>query len=308
MEKIRSKAVGMIFIERNSVEIPEVLQHGSPKLKKELEAAIAHYADPTNAKKAFKFKVYSDASVKEALITMSKEKCAYCESQFLKTYVGDIEHFRPKGEIEELKNTDNSKPGYYWLAADWDNLLLSCRNCNQKSKQSTATVEEAISMGKMNQFPLFDETKRIRSHDADLEKEEKVRLLLNPCKENPEDYFKYDIESGVIQPKKRKEFLKQRALSSITVFGLQRTPLVHSRAKKAVRILKQMSRVERRYKDLLRAIDDQDDDIAERQEELDWEIEDLHSFLDPAEEYLGLARQMIGEFMQKNFQVDITAA
>lgn len=89
---------------------------------------------------------------------------------------------------------------------------------------------------------------------------------------------------------------------------MQRVPLVHSRAKKAVTILKQMTRVERRYKDLLRSIDDEDDDIAERQEELDWEIQELHAFLAPTEEFLGMARQMIGEFMKKNFQVDITAA
>lgn len=298
----------MIAIDRNSVKIPDILKDGSAKLKKELEEAIAYYADPANTK-AFKFKVYSNPKVKEALIKMSIGKCAYCESDILKTYVGDIEHFRPKGEIEELKASGSSKPGYYWLAADWNNLLLSCRNCNQKSKQQTATDDQLNSMGKMNQFPLFDETGRIRSPEDDLNKEEKVRLLLNPCIEDPEEYFKYDINSGVIQPKMQEEFHKQRALASVKVFALQRVPLVHSRAKKAVQILKQMSRIERRYKDLLRSIEDEDeeDEILDRQEELDLEIEDLHSFLNPDEEYLGMARQMIGEFMQKNFQVDISA-
>ncbi|EDP95126.1 hypothetical protein KAOT1_06572 [Kordia algicida OT-1] len=306
MEKIRSKKVVMIAIDRNSVEIPDILKDGSEKLKKELEEAIAYYSDPANTK-AFKFKVYSNPTVKEALIKMSIGKCAYCESDILVTYVGDIEHFRPKGEIEELKATGNSKPGYYWLAANWDNLLLSCRNCNQKSKQRTASDDRLNSLGKMNQFPLFDETKRARSPEDNFQEEEKVRLLLNPCIEDPEEYFKYNINSGVIQPKKQEEFPKQRALASVKVFGLQRVPLVHARAKKAVQILKQMTRVERRYKDLLRAIDDEADDIPDRQEELDWEIEELHSFLNPTEEYLGMARQMIGEFMQKNFQLDISA-
>jgi uncharacterized protein (TIGR02646 family) len=204
LEKVRSKEVTMIFIKRDSVDIPEILQDGSEKLQKELDAAIAHYANLENHKKTFKFKVYSNATVKDALIKMSNEKCAYCESTFLKTYVGDIEHFRPKGEIEELKKTGKSKPGYYWLAADWNNLLLSCRNCNQKSKQATAFDDDPKSMGKMNQFPLFDEAKRVRTHDGNMEEEEKVRLLLNPCVEDPEEYFKYDIESGVIKPKKRK--------------------------------------------------------------------------------------------------------
>jgi len=297
----------MISIQRDSVKIPDILKDGNAKLEKELEAAIAHYEDPDNTK-AFKFKIYSNPKVKETLIKMSDGKCAYCESYILGTYVGDIEHFRPKGEIEELKKTKNSKPGYYWLAADWDNLLLSCRNCNQKSKQATTTDKELKSMGKMNQFPLFDESKRVRSYEDDIAEEEKVRLLLNPCVENPEEYFKYNIKSGVIQAKLKEEFPKQRAVVSVNVFGLQRVPLVHARAKKSVHILKQMTRVERRYKDLLRSIDDAADDIEERQEELDWEIEELHSFLDPKEEYLGLARQMIGEFMEKNFQLDIQRA
>ena len=297
----------MIFIDRTSVETPEILKDGSEKLEKELKAAIEHYTDPEKRKKAYKFKVYSHAKVKEALIEMGKGKCAYCESDILATYVGDIEHFRPKGEIEELKATGNSKPGYYWLAADWENLLFSCRNCNQKSKQVTAFVDEAKSMGKMNQFPLFDESKRVRSHEDDIEEEEKVRLLLNPCIENPEDYFKYDIESGVIQPKKQKEFLKQRALSSIKVFALQRVPLVMEREKRAILISAQMQRVEEAFVNYNDFIDD-----PERSERfakvLQREMETLQSFLEPTQEYLGLARQMIGHFMKKNFQVDINAA
>jgi len=297
----------MIFIDRTSVPVPEILKDGSERLKKEVNAAIAHYSDPEKSKKAFKFRVYGHSQVKESLIKMGKGKCAYCESDILATYVGDIEHFRPKGEIEELKATGNSKPGYYWLAADWDNLLFSCRNCNQKSKQTTAFVEEAKSMGKMNQFPLFDESKRVRSHEDDLEEEEKVRLLLNPCKENPEDYFKYDIESGVIQPKKRNEFLKQRAVSSIKVFALQRVPLVIEREKKAILISAQMQRVEEAFINYNDFVDDPQ--RAERfAKVLQREMETLQSFLDPTQEYLGLARQMIGKFMKKNFQVDINAA
>ncbi|MEM6686588.1 MAG: hypothetical protein AAF617_12475 [Bacteroidota bacterium] len=297
----------MIFIDRTSVAVPEILQDGSEKLKKELDEAIAHYLDPENAKKAYKFRVYGHAMVKDALIKMGKGKCAYCESDILATYVGDIEHFRPKGEIEELKATGNSKPGYYWLAADWDNLLFSCRNCNQKSRQATATAEEIKSMGKMNQFPLFDESKRVRSHADDIAEEEKVRLLLNPCKENPEEYFMYDIDSGVIKPKQRKEFLKQRALSSIKVFALQRVPLVIEREKRAILISAQMQRVEEAFINYNDFVND-----PQRSERfanvLQREMETLQNFLEPTQEYLGLARQMIGQFMMKNFQVDINAA
>ncbi|MBC8756312.1 hypothetical protein H2O64_16680 [Kordia sp. YSTF-M3] len=297
----------MIFIDRNLVTAPKKLTDENGAAKKELEKAIEHFTGPDKHKTYKNFKVYRDPSVKKALIELCKSKCAYCESTFLKTYVGDIEHFRPKGEIEELKASGNSKPGYYWLAADWDNLLLSCRNCNQKSKQSTINVQEAKSMGKMNQFPVFDEQKRARSHEDDLKKEEKVRLLLNPCVENPESYFKYDINSGVIKSRKRKKFLKQRALSSIKVFALQRVPLVQDREKKAILISAQMQRVEEA---MFNYNDFSHDPVRSKRfaKILHREMEALQSFLNPNEEYLGLARQMIGKFMKKNFQVDIHAA
>ncbi|QHI34911.1 hypothetical protein IMCC3317_02560 [Kordia antarctica] len=297
----------MIFIDRNLVTIPKILENGSVKSKKELKEVIEHFTGLDKLKTYKKFKVYRDSSVKKKLIKMGKGKCAYCESTFLKTYVGDIEHFRPKGEIEELKASGDSKPGYYWLAASWDNLLLSCRNCNQKSKQSTLNVEEAKSMGKMNQFPLFDEAKRARSHDTDLKEEEKVRLLLNPCKENPEDYFKYYINSGVMKPRKRKKFLKQRALSSIKVFALQRVLLVQEREKKAILISAQMQRVEEA---LFNFNDFINDPIRSKRfsEVLQRELVVIQDFLKPEEEYLGLARQMIGMFLKKNFQIDINAA
>lgn len=125
----------MIKIDRSQVPKPAALDKKNKAGKTETELAIEHYTDPKfDGKTNFKFKVYSNPEVKDALIKLFKGKCAYCESTFLHVYSGDVEHFRPKGEIEEA--VPNKKPGYYWLAADWDNLLLSCRNCNQKLTHS----------------------------------------------------------------------------------------------------------------------------------------------------------------------------
>lgn len=297
----------MIFIKRNSVEVPEILKDGSVKVQKELEKATAHYADATNTK-AYKFSVYSDASIKQALIDMSFGKCAYCEGDILATYVGDIEHFRPKGEIEELKDTGNSKPGYYWLAADWNNLLFSCRNCNQKSKQQTTSDDRLNSMGKMNQFPLLDEQFRVRTQDGDLEKEEEVRLLINPCVENPEEYFKYDINSGVIKARGRSLLKKERAKASIDVFALQRVPLVQRREKKAVEISAQMQTVENSLRNVNRFYDPNDETTFDLLDMLEFQLSRLKNYLDPKQEYLGLAKQMIGKFLLENFEIDINAA
>lgn len=96
------------------------------------------------------------------------------------------------------KNPKN--PGYYWLANDWDNLLLSCQHCNQKRQHNLYNEEVLKSHGKLDQFPLSDESKRATSHLNPLNKEEEVRLLLHPCKDKPEEHFKYEKNEAVIIP------------------------------------------------------------------------------------------------------------
>src|SRR5689334_9016342 len=96
----------------------------------ETNRAIAHFA-VRGKKLPYKFKVYAVKEVKDALIKIFHNKCAYCESKFLAVYPGDVEHFRPKGAViqKELdkktykyKNKILSENGYYWLAAKWENL------------------------------------------------------------------------------------------------------------------------------------------------------------------------------------------
>ena len=49
--------------------------------------------------------------------------------------------------------------GYYWLAATWPNLLLSCADCNRPRTQDDCDGNARV-IGKANFFPLVDETKR----------------------------------------------------------------------------------------------------------------------------------------------------
>lgn len=79
--------------------------------------------------------------VREPLITQYHGKCAYCENRELKP---EVEHYRPKKKVVEATN----HPGYYWLCYEWTNLLPSCRYCNTEG-------------GKVDKFPIPDETKRI---------------------------------------------------------------------------------------------------------------------------------------------------
>lgn len=287
----------MIFVDRNRVKVPDILIDLTKKGKKETEKNIQF-----SNKKAFKkmsYSAYSHSDVKDALIELFKGKCAYCESKFLHVYSGDVEHFRPKGEIEDA--TPNKEPGYYWLAADWTNLLLSCRNCNQKLKHQVFGKLQKETMGKMNRFPLDNGFKHIQSHklySKEIKNEELNRLLINPCIEKPETFFKYE-SAGVIKPKniKGKDF--KMAETSITVYVLQRMPLVQAREKVQIEIKAQMQRV-------LEAVTNLDESMSNPalknmrvvfDKVLKREMFRLKQFTNDDEEYAGMARQIINDFI-----------
>lgn len=66
------------------------------------------------------------AVIKEALVTMSDSKCAYCERRINKEGHMHIEHFDPKGIY----------PDSVLL---WRNLLPSCHRCNSDNKREHDT-------------------------------------------------------------------------------------------------------------------------------------------------------------------------
>src|SRR5690348_12456883 len=126
--------------------------------------------------------MYNDVAVKNELKKVF-HKYAYCESSDGAVCDGDIERFRRTGRLSE-KNPKS--PGYYWLANDWNNFLLSCQHCNQRRKHLLFGAEKLELSGKLDQFPLSDETKRVSKSGKSMAQEEKVRLLINPCIDKPE--------------------------------------------------------------------------------------------------------------------------
>ena len=60
---------------------------------------------------------YREKEIKDALITETHGKCAYCESKVLHIAFGDVEHVIPKSVFPEL-------------SFEWTNLTLACDVCN----------------------------------------------------------------------------------------------------------------------------------------------------------------------------------
>lgn len=123
-------------------------------------------------------------------------KCGFCEGPVLGLHYGDVEHFRPKAEVTALDEEDPdswgrevpwqstvvgrrfkahvTKPGYWWLAYDWRNYLLSCQICNQQWKGSLFPV--AVKGVALDQNTVHNE----------------VNLLISPFEEfEPADHFEY---------------------------------------------------------------------------------------------------------------------
>ncbi|AUG02456.1 hypothetical protein CXQ81_18200 [Pseudomonas sp. 09C 129] len=178
---------------------------------KETQAAIKALG------KGVRYKAYKRVDVVIALRSLFNKKCAYCEVDYAASSPTDIEHFRPKsGYI--TKNNKLSKKGYYWLAADWYNLLPSCIDCNRRRKQPIGKQKQAVT-GKGNLFPVRDERLRWTDHQVPSQEEP---LLLNPCVDDPALHLEFFGE-GLVRA------MSDKGEASIEVYGLLRGDLVDKR-------------------------------------------------------------------------------
>jgi hypothetical protein len=126
----------------------------------------------------FERDVYADPAVKSALRIAQHDKCGFCESKVTHVAFGDIEHFRPKAAFRATRDDVLTKPGYYWLAYEWANLLFACEPCNRRHKGSL--------------FPLIDESSRARLHTDDIAHE--TPLFIDPTSEDPSAHIGFRKE------------------------------------------------------------------------------------------------------------------
>ena len=163
----------MIRVERPAMPPAILLVEGTAMT----QADCAAYDGGTRSL-TFESSVYGHKDVKEALVEMSHGKCCYCESAVQHISPGTIDHYRPKGAVQQSPHDPLLRPGYYWLAYTWSNLLFLCPECNQYCKR--------------NLFPLAVAQSRARSHHDDLTKEEP--LLIDPTSEDPAKLVGYREE------------------------------------------------------------------------------------------------------------------
>ena len=169
-----------------------------------------HDADPEAFKKGsvqFDNYIYGAESVKNTLRKAQYDKCAFCETLITPIAYGDVEHFRPKAAHRQGPKGFLTRPGYYWLAYEWSNVLFCCQLCNQRFKR--------------NHFSLANPSRRARPHHNDIEDEQP--MFINPAGENPTEF-----------PEFREEYLSPtdgnpRGHATIESLGLNREKLVEKR-------------------------------------------------------------------------------
>jgi hypothetical protein len=201
----------VIRIQKPAVPPPLLSGRGAEATQ---ELCAAHDAAPgryASGELKFEFDstIYGAASVKSARRDAQHEKCAFCESRLTHVAYGDVEHLRPKAGSVQREGDPLTRPGYYWLAYSWGNLLFSCQLCNQRFKR--------------NLFPLKDPGKRALTHHDDLGAEEP--LLLDPSDTDPAAHIGFREE--VAYPVNG----SPQGQATIDALGLNREELVEARRK-----------------------------------------------------------------------------
>jgi uncharacterized protein (TIGR02646 family) len=231
--------------------------------------------------KGFTFAVYKKPEVVAALTAVFQGKCAYCEFRYDAGAPPDIEHYRPKGAV--VVNGKLEEPGYYWLAAEWTNLLPSCIDCNRKRYHEFAD-DEPEARGKANQFPIGGNKERAKKPGDEAAEE---RLLLHPYFDEPREYVIF-VEEGAIQALVDDASQpKPMATASIEVYGLDRPKLSLARRDVWVRVAATVKRAKR---DSLIATARPGD--AEAQLRMEESIADLKRELSARASFLAMARQL----------------
>jgi uncharacterized protein (TIGR02646 family) len=254
----------------------------------ERERALAFYGDPANREVPFEFRAYKAKDVTAALSALFHGKCAYCESKCAAVTWAHIEHFRPKGAVlinEADGQQRKSSPGYYWLGAEWDNLLLSCPKCNCLGTHEYPDGSMHVT-GKVDKFPLISEAKRARAPGEEITLEAGQRLLLNPCRDQPERHLEY-LPTGIV----RERLGSRKGRTSIDVFGLRRSELNQERLKLLLQLARQMRGILKEIQRLQR-----DGSDAQTLKDLRCLLKELREACRDDAPYAGMARQFVFAF------------
>ncbi|MEM9921782.1 MAG: AAA family ATPase [Bacteroidota bacterium] len=200
----------MIYIKRPK-ELPFSL---STDAVKKLSDEAGNFYQRTDRSQV-RYKGTEDADEVERDIIQSmldpfQYKCSYCEQEVnFEDRQAVADRFRPRRSALTMDNVA-APDHYYWLLYNWDNLFLSCSDCD---------------FHKGKYFPV--DGRRLRKGSKNVDKE--TNVLLDVCKDDPAKHIKYDTNGRMIG-------LDRRGQLTIEILKLNRPDLLARRKKAAERI------------------------------------------------------------------------
>lgn len=160
---------------------PPTLQNGGKGGRKRQEHLALRTVNPA-AELRFPDE-WNEADVRGVLYAAQGRVCGFCGSYLPVNDRGDVEHFRPKNATGKDARRTPPNGGYWWLAYELENYLLSCSRCNRTLKKT--------------RFPLRDEARRVGFAERhQLHAEDPV--LAHPAWEQMEEWVSVDLESGFL--------------------------------------------------------------------------------------------------------------
>jgi len=240
----------VIPIDRSNIEKPKF--YSSERYGLLLQEINEFYNLHKNARSQRTFtEGYIPSEVSDALAELQNYKCATCETPLRRGkpgYESYLHRFRPMNYTQGFDSKDISEDHYWWLTYEWENLYLICHSCQRF---------------KSNVFPVNGKRAAMKTPHQEILRRENP-YLIDPCNEDPSQFFDFDLEKNEIIPKKIESYPNfqtisdefsaqieantQRAQATIQILGLNRGDLIKDRSIIATQI-------EQEHKDLLEAND-----------------------------------------------------
>lgn len=251
----------MIHVSRNTVPPPGALR--SEYAQRQMDEADKFFFQTRRQRRQERFDLEFGPTrdpVARTLARLFHSKCAYCERRLPDKSLVNPGHFRPpKGALgDDGWYLDH----YWWLFFKWTNLLPICAECAKM---------------RGTRFPVLGPRAEICAGETSLGEE--LPLLLNPCEDDPAQHLRFDTQGKLAG-------ISERGRQTITVFGLNRSPLLKARRAIAGETLAQLSDLSR--------ITDWPRRSARRAQ---WEVLRLESLLDSGNPHAGLTRQFAYDWL-----------
>ncbi len=247
--------------------IPKPLNDCTAKINKALLEKAGH---------KFSNNTYASKNVKQNLMKIYNNKCAFCESDTTAGAVLQVEHYRPKAKVKE----DSTHTGYYWLGYEWTNLLYACSSCNRAKSTSFPIAAIRVFNPPMNGTIL--DTDGCKANYIDLENEKPLIL-------NPEETNFNPMQHLIISPNGKIRKKTNRGDRTIKVCKLYRKNLTIARRSIVDEHLRYMMKAFEKRKDNLIS----ENNLIGR---LEVEIERIVDRINNNEPYTLLAKYMLKHF------------